>query len=160
VIAAIYVSCTALRLARFNVQVKHDVQSHMNFRGMPSPGAAAVVAATIIFFETLYVEKHFIPLHLSDAVKDALQTVFPYLLPVMLLVAALLMVSRFAYAHLINRFLRGRKKFRHVVGFFLLVMFFVWQPQITVLVGIYTYAMSAPVSWIMRRMAGPRPPAP
>ena len=40
VIAAIYVSCTALRLARFNVINKHDVSSHMNFRGMPSPGAA------------------------------------------------------------------------------------------------------------------------
>ncbi len=53
VIGATYVCCTALRLARFNVITQHDVLSHMNFRGMPSPGAAAVVAATVIFFESL-----------------------------------------------------------------------------------------------------------
>src|SRR5262249_51647959 len=40
VIAATYVSCTALRLARFNVINKHDINSHMSFKGMPSPGAA------------------------------------------------------------------------------------------------------------------------
>src|SRR6185436_10485982 len=44
IIAGIYVSCTALRLARFNVITKLDPLSHMSFRGMPSPAAAATVA--------------------------------------------------------------------------------------------------------------------
>ncbi len=149
-IAAIYVCCTALRLARFNVINKHDVASHMNFRGMPSPGAAAVVASSIIFFETLYSQNHLIWFNVSPEIRDVLKTVVPYLLPLVLLVAALLMVSRFAYSHLINRFLRGRKKFRQVVTFLFLVMLIFWQPQITVLVAIYIYALSAPVQWLWR----------
>jgi CDP-diacylglycerol---serine O-phosphatidyltransferase len=150
VIGAIYVSCTALRLARFNVINKHDISSHMNFRGMPSPGAAAVVASSIIFFETLSAPRHVFPFNVPKPLLDILRTVFPYLLPVVLLIAALLMVSRFAYSHLINRFLRGRKKFRQVVGLFFLVMLIIWQPQITTLVAIYAYALSAPVTWLWK----------
>jgi CDP-diacylglycerol--serine O-phosphatidyltransferase len=159
-IAAVYVSCTALRLARFNVINKHDVGSHMAFRGMPSPGAAAVVAATVIFFESLRLDLHHFPFRVSPPVRDTLATVFPYLLPLMLLIAALLMVSRFAYTHLINRFLRGRKNFRTLVGFFLLVMLILWQPSLSAIVAIYLYALSAPVTWLFRKMTGRLPPPP
>jgi hypothetical protein len=37
-----------------------------------------------------------------------------------------------------------------VVGVFLVVMPIVWQPQITVLVAIYAYALSAPVTWLWK----------
>jgi hypothetical protein len=67
---------------------------------------------------------------------------------------------------LINRFLRGRKRFRTLVAFFLLVMAILWEPQIAVLLGIYIYALSAPVMALYRRitgkklaaLAGPVPP--
>lgn len=162
VIAGIYVSCTALRLARFNVLNKHDVGSHMNFRGMPSPGAAAVVAATVIFFEGLRTGAHVIPFNVTPQMIDWLKMVFPYLVPVMLLFSALLMVSRFAYSHLINRFLRGRKSFRTLVGFLLLAMIIVWQPQLSVITAIYLYALSAPVTWLVQLITGKgnKPPAP
>jgi CDP-diacylglycerol--serine O-phosphatidyltransferase len=154
VIAAVYVSCTALRLARFNVINKHDVLSHMSFRGMPSPGAAAVVAATVIFFEGLRTDHHHLPFNVTEELRRGLLTVFPYLLPVVLLLAALLMVSRFSYTHLINRFLRGRRKFRSLVGIFLVAMIVVWQPQISAILAIYLYALSAPVTWALRTVMG------
>jgi CDP-diacylglycerol---serine O-phosphatidyltransferase len=159
IIGAIYVCCTALRLARFNVLNQHDTLSHMSFRGMPSPGAAAVVAASVIFFETLRLPNPPPGFNLSSEVKRWLLVVFPYLLPLVLLIAALLMVSRFQYTHLINRFLRGRKRFRTVVGFFLLVMVIVWEPQVSVLVAIYMYALSAPASWLLRKITGRTAPA-
>lgn len=153
VIAGIYVACTALRLARFNVIHQPDVLSHMSFRGLPSPGGAAIVAGTVIFFETLGKENP-VWFNVSQNVRMVLTRVFPYMLPVVLLCAALLMVSRFSYTHLINRFLRGRKNFRTLVGFFLLMMLIFWQPQISVIVGIYVYALSAPVAWLYRLMTG------
>ncbi|MCL2647078.1 MAG: CDP-alcohol phosphatidyltransferase family protein [Phycisphaerales bacterium] len=159
VVAAIYVSCTALRLARFNVINKHDVSSHMNFRGMPSPAAAAVVASTIIFFVGLYPTTHYLPFNVPKWLLEFCQSVFPYLLPVVLLSAALLMVSRFAYSHLINRFLRGRKKFRMVVFYMLLIMVLIAQPQLSALIAIYIYALSAPTVWLYRLVIG-RQPAP
>ena len=160
IVAAIYVSCTALRLARFNVINKHEISSHMNFRGMPSPGAAAVVAATIIFFAALCAPRHVIPFNVSDAVKDILRSIFPYLLPIVLLISGLLMVSRFAYSHLINRFLRGRKKFRDVVFYLCLLMLIILEPQIIVLVAIYLYALSAPTIWLFRLATGKLPSPP
>jgi CDP-diacylglycerol---serine O-phosphatidyltransferase len=158
VIAGIYVACTALRLARFNVVTKSDVSSHMSFRGLPSPGAAAVVAGSVIFFEVLKLppaDSHtpriiigMIPFNVSPHVKTMLEVYFPNVLPAVLLFAGLLMVSRFSYAHLINRFLRGRKRFRTLVGFVILVGLVGWEPQITILLGIYLYALSAPALWI------------
>jgi len=44
--AFIYVACTALRLARFNVE-EPGVKAY--FKGLPSPAAAGLVAATVIF---------------------------------------------------------------------------------------------------------------
>ncbi len=159
IIAGTYVSCTALRLARFNVTTQADVSSHMTFKGMPSPGAAAIVAGTVLFFQWLNPEAR-IPMKVPAATRDALTIVFSYLLPVVLLVSALLMVSRFSYSHLINRFLRGRKKFRNLVAYFLLFMLIAWQPQIAVIVGIYIYALSAPVAWLYRMVFKPKNPAP
>jgi len=158
VIAGIYVACTALRLARFNVITQHDVLSHMSFRGMPSPAAAAVVAGTVIFYEAL--RAPVIPMHVSRQVHDTLETVFKYLLPAVLLIAAMLMVSRFRFPHLINRLLRGRKKFRTLVGFVMLAMVIIWQPQISVISGIYIYALSAPAIYLFQILTGksPQPP--
>jgi CDP-diacylglycerol--serine O-phosphatidyltransferase len=157
VIAAVYVSCTALRLARFNVINKHDVLSHMSFRGMPSPGAAAVVASTVIFFEGLRTDHHHLPFNVPADVKNGLLTVFPYLVPVVLLIAALLMVSRFAYTHLINRFLRGRKSFRKLVVALLIGMVILFEPQLSAILAIYLYAMSAPIGWLFRVVTGKKP---
>ena len=42
-IAAMYVCCAIMRLARFNVETEPDVASHMVFKGLPSPAAALSV---------------------------------------------------------------------------------------------------------------------
>jgi CDP-diacylglycerol--serine O-phosphatidyltransferase len=151
VIAGIYVSCTALRLARFNVTTQADVMSHMYFRGLPSPAAAAIVAGSVVFFEWLAPTNQR-PIPVTQAMHDWLAMVVPYSLLLMLLLSGLMMVSRFSYVHLINRFLRGRKRFRKLVWFLLLGMLIVWEPQITVLVGIYVYALSAPVMALWRKI--------
>ncbi|MBT5469685.1 MAG: CDP-diacylglycerol--serine O-phosphatidyltransferase [Nitrospina sp.] len=50
--AFLFLLCAALRLARFNV-TKPDI-SGMHFIGLPSPGAAVVVASIVIAFEDLF----------------------------------------------------------------------------------------------------------
>lgn len=159
-IGALYVACTALRLARFNVFNSHDDSAHQAFRGLPSPGAAAVVASSIIFFETLHSEKHFIAFRLGPETIEYLHGLFPYVLPVLLLGSALLMVSRFTYAHLINRFLRGRKRFNYLIGIVLFLVLLIWLPQITALLFIYCYALSAPVVYLFRWVTGRKAPKP
>lgn len=46
-VAFIYIACSALRLARFNVSASND-KTH--FTGVPSPGAAAMIASTVWVF--------------------------------------------------------------------------------------------------------------
>ena len=47
--ALAYISCTAIRLARFNVENEESEVAHMSFVGLPSPAAAGVVVSLIIF---------------------------------------------------------------------------------------------------------------
>src|SRR5438477_5601555 len=47
-IGALYFSCAAIRLARFNVSNEHGEQHHFSFLGLPSPGAGGTVAAWVL----------------------------------------------------------------------------------------------------------------
>src|SRR5262249_4385625 len=47
-VAALYMVCAVLRLARFNVENSTDAASHKRFRGLPSPGAAGCLASLAI----------------------------------------------------------------------------------------------------------------
>jgi len=46
--ASLYVTCGALRLARFNVQ--YDVSEKRHFHGLPIPAAAEVIASTVLVY--------------------------------------------------------------------------------------------------------------
>src|SRR3954454_16835455 len=52
-IGALYLSCSAMRLARFNVSNEHGEQHHYSFLGLPSPGAAGAVTALILMQQDL-----------------------------------------------------------------------------------------------------------
>ncbi|MBF0281951.1 MAG: CDP-diacylglycerol--serine O-phosphatidyltransferase [Zetaproteobacteria bacterium] len=52
--AFMFVACAALRLARFNVQI--DTQDKRYFQGLPTPGAALLLATMVLFFEKMQLE--------------------------------------------------------------------------------------------------------
>jgi CDP-diacylglycerol--serine O-phosphatidyltransferase len=110
VIAAAYVACAALRLARFNVETAED-DDHMHFSGLPSPAAAAAIAGFAIMFNTLRAKEDN-PLMYAGQIDMALQMA----LPVFGLLVALLMVSRIPYPHVVNQILRGQRTFAHLVA--------------------------------------------
>ena len=109
VIAASYAACAALRLARFNVETS-DEDDHMSFHGLPSPAAAASVAAFAIMFHTLRSADD--PPMLARQIDIGLQFVLPFFA----LLAAMLMVSRIPYPHVVNQVFRGQKALRHLVA--------------------------------------------
>ncbi|MBN1910677.1 MAG: CDP-diacylglycerol--serine O-phosphatidyltransferase [Pirellulales bacterium] len=110
VIAASFVACAALRLARFNVETTEAEEDHMHFSGLPSPAAAAAVAGFAILFNTL--RKPDNTLLYATKIDLILQTA----LPILGVVLALLMVSRIPYPHIVNQVFRGQRSFGHVVG--------------------------------------------
>ncbi len=109
VIAASYVACAALRLARFNVETSDD-DDHLHFSGLPSPAAAAAIAGFAIMFYTLRAEDNSL-MHATQ-IDVVLQTVLPFFA----VMVALLMVSRIPYPHVVNQVFRGQRSFGHVVA--------------------------------------------
>jgi CDP-diacylglycerol--serine O-phosphatidyltransferase len=141
---AMFATCAALRLARFNVEHAEGDLKHTTFHGLPTPAAAAVVASLVILFEH---------------VREVRGMILVNMLPVIGIVAGLLMVSRVRYVHVANTYLRGRRPFGYVfvpVVVFILLMRFP-APTLACLTAIY--ALTGPVIALMARMrAGQRLP--
>jgi CDP-diacylglycerol--serine O-phosphatidyltransferase len=110
-IAALFVCCAALRLARFNVE-SDDNDDHLAFAGLPTPAAAAAIASFAILSYTLRNEVN-IELHAKFPIYDWWMQ---RLLPIFAVVIAILMVSRIPYPHPLTQFLRGQQIFAHIVA--------------------------------------------
>lgn len=148
-IAAAYLCCAALRLARFTVETQPEESSHMGFSGLPSPAAAGVVASLVLVVADLLLElSQDVPrVWIAGATKAIV-----YLLPLVTLGVALLMVSRVPYPHALNRYIRGRRSFAHVVRIVLLVLVLVWKPQLTCAVVFVGFALSPGWRWVRRHL--------
>ena len=146
-LAAVYMSCAALRLARFNVENEPDESAHRSFRGLPSPGAAATVAALVIFFNDLAG-------HIAKGLTSNpwLLGAVGVALPVVTLLCGLLMVSRFRYPHLVNQYIRGRRPFSYLVKLLIILPAALLYPFGTAAVLTLAYVFSGPVGWLWRRV--------
>ncbi|MWJ29053.1 CDP-diacylglycerol--serine O-phosphatidyltransferase [Halomonas sp. ZH2S] len=133
VVAFLYVACAALRLARFNVQVGSTDKRW--FIGLPSPSAAALIAACVWTFY------HF------DA--DALG--FKLLMLFVVAAAAVLMVSNIRYYSFKDVDLKGPVPFvvllAVVIGFVVISI----EPSVMLLLLFSAYVISGPILAIMRK---------
>jgi CDP-diacylglycerol--serine O-phosphatidyltransferase len=140
-IGALYVSCAAMRLARFNVSNEHGEQHHFSFLGLPSPGAGGVVAAFVLMQQDL--------MHNG---LEWLSGACVWMLPALVLAAGLLMVSNIRYPHLVNRYMRGRRSIgRLVLVLVLLLLLVVWH-QYTLGISMLIYVAWGPALWAYARM--------
>jgi CDP-diacylglycerol--serine O-phosphatidyltransferase len=143
VVAALFAVCTALRLARFNVQ-QQQVQK-TGYRGLPSPIAGGFVAASIWFLGWLGLEPP-----LPRMVGAAVTAGFAGL--------ALLMVSSLPYFSLKGSRLAGRHPFPVLVGAIVgLVVILLHHEPVLFGLGLL-YILSGPGLWLMEyRARGERP---
>lgn len=140
-IGALYFSCAAVRLARFNVSNEHGEQHHFSFLGLPSPGAGGAVAAWILMQQDI-----------RQAGFATLAQACLYALPLIVLGTGLLMVSDIRYPHVVNRYLRGKRSVaRLLLVVTLILMLVVWH-EYTVAIGSVTYAFWGFGLWVMGRV--------
>ena len=156
-IGAIYVSCAAVRLARFNVSNEHGEQAHMSFLGLPSPGAgAAVIGLVLIHQELAEATAAMAGSSLAGAFATVAKAVV-YFLPALTLAAGLLMVSAFRYPHLVNKYLRGRRTIGRLIGTLLLLLLLVTAHRYTIGVAAVGYGIGVPLYFLwLRRRSTPR----
>jgi len=127
-----YLSCAAIRLARFNVENDENEMAHMSFAGLPSPAAAGLIVSLVIFHQEQYP-------NLSLIV---------YALPLVALGAGILMVSRVPYPHIVNVYLRGKKPFGYLIRVLLFLGLVVWNIQIAMVLIFGYFAIGSFARWL------------
>jgi CDP-diacylglycerol---serine O-phosphatidyltransferase len=139
-IGAMYVACTAVRLARFNVTNDHAEQHHRSFQGLPSPGAGLAVLSVVLLHEQLVADGF-----------TGLARVMVWTVPAVLFTAALLMVSEVRYPHLMNTVLRGRKSLWKLVVGLMLGLLLAVQHAYTIGIATLAFMLIGPLIWIRFR---------
>ncbi|MFY9344982.1 MAG: CDP-alcohol phosphatidyltransferase family protein [Planctomycetota bacterium] len=148
--AAVYVVGAALRLARFNVETGVDEDEHREFKGLPSPAAAAVIASLVALFCTrndpsaelghwLLAPYHF------DWIVIAM--------PFVLVTIGVLMVSRVPFPHALHALLRGRHSLPVVAGLVIVIIVAAIEWQLALVVCSLLYVLSGLVLGCFRVVA-------
>ncbi|MEZ6037768.1 MAG: CDP-alcohol phosphatidyltransferase family protein [Planctomycetota bacterium] len=117
--AAVYVAGAALRLARFNVETGADEEDHRQFKGLPSPAAAAVVCALVAMFCTRDQG--------SAAIGHWLLGTDGYdlivrAMPGVVALLGLLMISNVPYPHAVYTLVKGRHSMPFLGGLVVLII--------------------------------------
>jgi CDP-diacylglycerol--serine O-phosphatidyltransferase len=151
-VGALYMSCAAMRLARFNVSNEHGEQHHFSFLGLPSPGAAGAVAGFVLVQRDLAREW-------GNKSVEYFASWLIYALPVIVLATGLLMVSNIRYPHIVNRYLRGRKSFARVIIMVVLILMIIVAHRYIIGIGCLAYAMWGVGSWAFHRIRPRKEPS-
>ena len=149
-IAAVYLCCATLRLARFQVETPSaSIEDHRYFKGLPTPGAAGAVASLIVLHQHL--------LFSGESLKNeavALPSFFAMGIPIVTLLCAIGMISKIKYAHFVNRYLGSKQDFTWFARIMIPLVFLSLWPQITFAVGFTAYAVSGPITSLFGRSRG------
>ncbi len=137
-----YVICAALRLARYGVEEDQQESGHQTFLGLPTPGAAGVVAGMAVLYSRF----------LDWEPARLIIATLPYVVPLL----GILMISRVPYPHVMNRYLRGSKPMKYLVlTVGIVVVAIVMRSIEVVLAGLAIfYALTGPLSFIARVVSG------
>src|SRR5580658_6561126 len=129
-----YAAAAALRLARFNSRAA--TQDKHYFEGLPSPSAAAIVAAFVWL------------------ASDQTDIGLPGLILAFLVTACAgaLMISRFAFHSFKQVDAGGRVRFTYIIFVPLAFVLLALHPQAVLLLLFGSYALSAPLMWVFRKL--------
>ena len=131
--AFVFTAAAALRLARFNTQI--GVADKRYFKGLPSPSAAAIVAAGVWIGADQGIS--------GDTVSWAAAFITA--------AAGLLMVSNFRYHSFKELDLHGRVSFILAVALMLAFAVVLLHPPVVLFIGFLSYAVSGPILTVVRR---------
>jgi CDP-diacylglycerol--serine O-phosphatidyltransferase len=140
-VGVLYAMCALIRLARFTVETTPDESSHREFAGLPSPAAAGIVAAAVLASMSRELKE----ISVTSAIAGAL--------PGLAFAAAILMVSRVKYAHVINKLLRGKHRFVTLIEIALAVTLVVIFREVAFFLAFLGYGVTGPLLWIKRRLS-------
>jgi CDP-diacylglycerol--serine O-phosphatidyltransferase len=148
-VSGLYACCAILRLARYNVETDED-DDHTSFRGLPSPAAAASVAAFVLALSWLHRQ-------FDGFSAQPWPWVLRIAFPIVCMFIGVMMVTRIRYVHLFNRLVTRKQSLRTMVVFLVIVTLVVilgdyWR--LTVPALMLAYVISGPAYLAYRFMRG------
>jgi len=156
VAAGAYISCAAIRLARFNVENEEDESAHMSFIGLPTPAAAGVVVSLVIFHQEIILPE--LSVRNNSAYLHLCEDAIIYALPFLALGVAVLMVSRIRYPHILNQYIKGKKPFAHLIRALLFLALCIWSRQAALALIFCGFAASGFAKWFYYKVIRKRTP--
>jgi len=130
--AFIYLTCAALRLARFNIQV--GTADKRYFQGLPSPAAAGVIASMIWlkFWNFEYFDIGVVS--------------FSYYIGIAItIICGLLMVSNVRYYSFKEFETKKKASFRFLLLSVMSLILLLYKPNIVLFTGFFIYLLSGPI---------------
>jgi CDP-diacylglycerol--serine O-phosphatidyltransferase len=144
-IGALFMSCAALRLARFNVSNEHGEQHHFSFLGLPSPAAGGTVAAWVLMQQELSRAGE-----QPNSFTHHVATLCILVLPLIVLGTGLLMISHIRYPHLVNRYLRGKRSMGRLIAVLIFLLLLIVAHEYVMAIGMLTYVLWGAISAMNR----------
>jgi CDP-diacylglycerol---serine O-phosphatidyltransferase len=131
----VYLTATAMRLARFNIQTTTPQVDKRYFVGMPSPSAAGIIAATVYAWPYPLV-----------GFRQAIASVAVVLVPAALMVSTI----RFRSFKTIN--FGWSQSYMQIIVVAGLIAFIATEPRITLVILAYGYLLSAFIEMAVTRL--------
>ena len=141
-LAAVYLGGAALRLATYNVHAMVEKKSSDKFSGLPSPGAAAGICTTVIYYNHLGMEIR----HLA------------VILPIYCALLGILMVSKIQYTHFAKWLLSLKRNRKRLLIVILILAAACWKLELTAFAAVNFYILLGLFAALGRKTGLLRPP--
>lgn len=151
----IYSCCAVLRLARFNVDHAEadQLKGHDRFRGLPSPGAAAVPIGLVLAYFGIEDTKL---VRIDEANMVLAQSWMLRLTPFLLLGVAWMMVSRIPYPHFFAWMTKSARPVNTLAKFVVVLGLLTLEPELALLCAALLFALVPPLRALPRLLRAGR----
>jgi len=145
-LAGFYVTCAALRLARYNSEKTDEPAVSYYFKGLPSPTAAGLVSMLIIMHYEL----------ISTYGISNPRIILWLILPLLTMISAALMISRIRYTHLMHKIAHARQSFIRFIETVVVILIVIFKPEEMLALAFILYTLSGPIGYL-RSLIIPKP---
>jgi CDP-diacylglycerol--serine O-phosphatidyltransferase len=148
-IAVLFILCSALRLAKFNVRANNK-EIHNSFMGLPTPASAGLLISFVLSYE-LFIADSGQPLTFKTIpILMKNMPIFFKVMPAVVVFLSLLMVSNIPYVSFKKVKFSKPKVFKFLVLMMFLICFVVTFPQNIIFILFTFYAFSGIFAYAVR----------
>jgi CDP-diacylglycerol--serine O-phosphatidyltransferase len=147
-IAVLFILCSALRLARFNVLAQRGV-TYKTFMGLPTPASAGVLISFVLSYDLLGPKEYALNVKTIPVLMNTMP-IFFRAMPIVMVLLSFLMVSNVPYLSFKKIALTRLKTIQLLVLSIVLVLLIIVYPQNIFFIIFTVYALSGLVVYFTR----------